>query len=193
MMKAVRIDTVTTGCTHQRSFRRVGTSGPPRVPPSTTFVELSTAVTHSPCYRPTFECLVNLRQSCESLLISIASKDGPPACNQAASRDAIRRIPSAYGLAVHSSPPKRDFRTGKTNLVARRDALVTATRCDAVGGATDEGAPDGADVQGDWRVTRRGPPAALSPRANGGADRRRGLVRSSRHRTSHLGGPRRRG
>src|ERR1700722_7055119 len=69
MMKAVRIDTMTTGWTHQRSFRRVGVSGPPRVPPSTTLVELSTALTHSPCYRPTFECPANLRHHCDSLLL----------------------------------------------------------------------------------------------------------------------------
>src|ERR1700735_480956 len=69
MMNTMRMVAVTNGWTHQRSCRSVGSSGPPRVPPSTTLVELSTAATHSPCYRPTFECLANLRQRCDHLLL----------------------------------------------------------------------------------------------------------------------------
>src|SRR5487761_2516087 len=48
MTKAVSTETVTTGWTHQRSSRRVATSGPPRAPPRTTFVELSTTATSAP-------------------------------------------------------------------------------------------------------------------------------------------------
>src|SRR5487761_2338234 len=48
MTKAVSTETVTTGWTHQRSSRRVSTSGPPRAPPMTIFVELSTTATSAP-------------------------------------------------------------------------------------------------------------------------------------------------
>src|ERR1039458_491556 len=75
MMNEVRIPAVTIGWIRHRSCRSVGTSGPPRVPPRTTFVEFSTAATHSPCYRPIFEGLSNLRQCCEWLLITDGSSE----------------------------------------------------------------------------------------------------------------------
>ncbi len=67
-MNAVRTETVTTGWTHQRSVRSVGTSGQPRTPPRTTFVLLSATLTSSPLL-PTAEnrCLANTRQPREGL------------------------------------------------------------------------------------------------------------------------------
>src|SRR5579863_6274032 len=97
MMNEVRMAAVTIGWIRHRSCRRVGTSGPPRVPPNTTFVDLSTAVTHSPCYRPVFTRLVNLRQQWESLPVVDHRCTRSPVGYCSPSHESIRSIPLTYG------------------------------------------------------------------------------------------------